>query len=152
MKTKLNMNIEIKLQIEIASIKLKISRTALIKQLLKYFEKDQKKYFTMNKSVQYQDEDLKENWKQFHLTLSEPEYECFFDMRKLCKMSLSYIIALSVEKYLDKLLNPNLKSRDRDKYPDILFPGYGRLWKKTTSGYHFTIFWGYPDKILEGFG
>ena len=136
--------------------KLNISKTALIKRLLKYFEGDHLKYLTINRNVQYQDKDLKENWKQFHLYLSEPEYECFTNMRNFCKMSLSFIIAFSVENYLDGLLNPRnnpkCKSRNMDNYPDILFPGYGILRKKTNSGFSFIIYWGYPDEMQEGFG
>ena len=156
MKTKVNINIEILAQIIVGSEKLNVSRTALIKRLMKCFEGEYRKYITINTNVRYQEKDLPESWKQFHLYLTEPEYECFINMRNFCKMSLSYIIAFSVEKYLDGLLHPEIdpkhKVQNMDNYPDILFPGYGILWKKTNSGYRFTIYWGYPDKIPEDFG
>ena len=153
MKTKIIMNIGILADIESASLKLKIRRSVLIKLLVKCFEKDNRKYITLNRNVRYQEKDEPGNWKQFHLYLTEPEYERFTDMRKFCKMSFSLIVAFSVKKYLKKLLDPKgkraLKQQYMDNWPDILFPAYCLFWQKGISGHKFLVYWGIPDKLPE---
>ena len=167
MNTKINMDMEIYSSITKASEILKISRSEIIRQLIKFFERDHRKNLRINRNVMYQksypDIDIPKDvknysfelerkiFKQFHLSLNEIEYETFTDMRKFCKMSVSLIIAESVRLYLDCLLNNGIdcltKKQNMDKYPDIFFHGRCFYWQPTNSGYKFTIEWGYPDKL-----
>ena len=50
-------------------------------------------------AASYQNRDSRENWKTFHIDLTPEEYEYFFDMRKLFKLSVSFLIALALRKY-----------------------------------------------------
>ena len=167
MNTKVNMDMEIYLAITTGSEILKISRSELIRQVIKFFERDHRKNLRINRNVMYQksypdfdipkDVDIcsfvveKKIFKQFHLSLNGIEYEIFTDMRKFCKMSVSLIIAESVRLYLDLLLNNEIDSltvkNKMDNSPDILFHGRCFYWQPVNSGYKFTIEWGYPDKL-----
>ena len=169
MDTKVNMDVEVHKQITYAAEKLSISKSEVIKRLVKYFEKNHKKYLKFNRNVMYQktysDLDIPETgainfcdaektvFKQFHLCLNEIEYECFTDMRKFCKMSVSLIIAESVKLYLEILLKSKIdcsnEKCETDNYRNIIFSGRSQYWQKTNSGYKFTVEWGYPDKLLE---
>ena len=171
MDTKVNMDVKIYEQICYAAEKLEICKSEVIKRLVKYFEKDHKKNLRFNRNVMYQktysDLDIPETgeivfydaeknvFKQFHLCLNEIEYECFTDMRKFCKMSVSLIIAESVKFYLEILLKSKMdcssEKCDTDNYRDIIFSGRCQYWQKTNFGYKFTVEWGYPDKLLENF-
>ena len=138
MKTKINMNIETLEMIEYGSNLLQMSRTALIKILLKYFEAENKQLVKLFSQVRYQDTDIKENWHPFHFNLTEAEYEHFTDMRKFCKMSFSLIVAFAVENYLEIVLDPKncsclKKSGKGDNWPSLFFPAYAFLQKLNLS-------------------
>lgn len=55
--------------------------------------------------IRYQGRDNRMNWHRMHVSLSPAEYELLLDLRKVYKMSGSRIIALAVEKYMDRLLS-----------------------------------------------
>ena len=171
MDTKVNMDVEVHKQITYAAEKLSISKSEVIKRLVKFFEKNHKTNLRLNRNVMYQkaysDLDISEAeeidfcdaekivFKQFHLCLNEIEYECFTDMRKFCKMSVSLIIAESVKLYLEILLKSKMdcstEKGDTDNYRDIIFTGRCQYWQKTNSGYKFTVEWGYPDKLTQDY-
>lgn len=151
MKTKVNMKLDILENLKTGAGMLKISKTALIKILIKKFEFEHQKYIKLNTAVKYQEKDDESNWRKFHLAVSETEYERFTDMRKFCKMSFSLIVAFSIEQYLEQLLETatliNRKPKKMDNFPSILFPAYCFLGKKINTGYCYVVYWGYPEKL-----
>lgn len=102
-QTTINMNKMIMQELNKASGKLNLSRTCIIRLLLKQFIDDNKKINIFNSPVKYQARDKESNWSLFHLTLRQDEYECCLDLRKIYKMSLSSIIAFSVGKYIKRI-------------------------------------------------
>ncbi|HOT47174.1 MAG TPA: hypothetical protein PLM53_16285 [Spirochaetota bacterium] len=53
--------------------------------------------------IRYQQRNSSINWHRMHVSLSPVEYELLLDLRKVYKMSGSHIIALAVDKYMDRL-------------------------------------------------
>ncbi len=123
-QTTINVNKMIMGELNKASKTLNISRTSIIRLLLKQFLDDNKKIQIFNSPVKYQARDKECNWSTFHLTLRQDEYECCLDLRKVYKMSLSSIIAFSVEKYLKRIIvifNTHAPENINDNY---LFHNY----------------------------
>jgi len=50
--------------------------------------------------VRYRDRDEEESRKRKHLYLKQDEYEFFIDLRKVYKLSVSYIITIALNAYL----------------------------------------------------
>ena len=76
----------------------------LIVQIMYHYAKDHKKMYIEEGTVKYQNHDMKKNWKVFRISLDRDDYELFTDMRKVMKKSVSFLIALAIKKYLDKLI------------------------------------------------
>lgn len=55
--------------------------------------------------IAYQKRDEKENWYRFHITLTPGEYEHLLDMRKVFKMSVSFILCFAIKEYLNEILS-----------------------------------------------
>jgi len=143
-QTTINMSKMIMVELGRASSKMHISRTHLIRLLLKQFLDDSKKIQVFNSPVKYQARDCKCNWSKFHITLREDEYECCLDLRKIYKMSLSAIIAFSVKKYLKKVMgifsaNP-INIGDNYLYRNYLF-----CFKIIDGITCINIYWGITD-------
>lgn len=125
-----------------ASVVLHLSKTCIIRLLLKQFLDDEKKMSIFTSPVKYQERDNKSNWRTFHLTLREDEYELCMDLRKVCKMSLSFIIAFAVGKYLKniiKIFNSQAKEIITDNY---LFHNYAFSYKIINGTSRLVIYWG----------
>lgn len=96
----------------------------LISQMMFRYAKDHKARRIAAGTVKYQDRDVKENWKVFRVALDEDDYELFTDMRKVLKRSVSFIIALAIEKYLDAIVSALLKHLDC--YSRLFYSAAGR--------------------------
>jgi hypothetical protein len=67
------------------------------------------------KRIRYQAREQRGRYKRLHLSLQEPEYELYLDLKKFCKQSVSRLIACAIDMYLDDLIrNVN---QDNKKYP-----------------------------------
>ncbi len=143
-QTTINMNKRIIKELNQASITLQLSRTNIIRLLLKQFLEDQNKMKILKSPVQYQERDTKSQWSKFHITLREDEYELCLDLRKVYKMSLSLIIALAIGRYLKKIFIINKKSTEeiRDKY---LFHNYFFSFTSKNRVRKIQIYWGITD-------
>jgi hypothetical protein len=95
--------------------------------------------------VKYQNRDEEKNWHRIHIVLNEHEYEYYLDMRKFFKMSVSYILAYSVMRYLDKFMNELInKNITTDNY---YYKNYVFI-KETIYGIIcWQIYWGIPQKL-----
>jgi hypothetical protein len=119
--------------------------TSIIKLLMQRVMEDNQKLLKSCSRVKYQERDVKENWHRLHLVLNEYEYEYYLDMRKFFKMSVSFILAYAVRRYLDEILcelhNGN-KNTDNYCYKNYIFVknviGKVICWK---------IYWGVPPKL-----
>jgi len=81
----------------------------LIIQMMYKYAMDYTKMQIEQRTVQYQPMIIKGSGKIFRIALPEKDYELFTDMRKVMKKSVSYLIALAIEKYLDIIVSKILK-------------------------------------------
>jgi hypothetical protein len=123
------------------------ARTYIIKLLMQRMMRDNQKMFQAHSRVRYQERDLKENWHRLHIVMNEYEYDYCLDMRKLFKMSFSFILAYAVKRYLDEIIYKSLDVNiNTDNYP---YKNY-ILIKKTIDGVIcWQIYWGIPKKLPD---
>ena len=118
-----------------------INKTKIIKLLMQRVMKDNQRLLKTYSRVKYQERDIRENWHRIHIVLNEYEYEYYLDMRKFFKMSVSFILAYAVMRYLDEVLKGN-KSADNYCYQNYIFM------KEVVNGIIcWQIYWGIPQKI-----
>ena len=123
------------------------TRTSIIKFLMQRVMGNNQKMLKSYSRVRYQERDVKENWHRLHIVMNEYEYEYYFDMRKFYKMSVSFILAYAVKRYLDEIVNELLDRNIRtDKY---YFRNYIFM-KETIDGITcWRIYWGIPQKLPD---
>ena len=117
----------------------------IIKLLMQRIMDDNHKLLKAYRRVKYQERDKEKNWRRVHIVLNEYEYEYYLDMRKFYKMSVSFILAYAVMKYLNELVNELL---DRNKNTDnYLYSNYIFI-KETVDGIIcWKTYWGIPQKL-----
>jgi len=96
--------------------------------------------------VKYQERIRGRKWKLFRLRLSESMYEGCIDMRKLHKMSVSFILDVAVDLYLDRAI-AELKGvcLDEGVNPDNYMDFYALIRKVTPKTSYFLAFHLPPD-------
>ena len=127
-----------------ASIALSTSRTALISVILKYMSRKPLKHFEAKLGIEYQPRSLDHQWHVFHLRLSRDEYDFFQDMRRICKMSISYIIAFAIQNYLNEIIK-----LFRGKVDSYRYHNYAIMQINIGDVICWAIYWGIPDKLLK---
>ena len=146
MKTTINMNRHNLARITAAAEILGTDRASVIRELMAYLTQDLPRFRHFFSSVHYQDRDLPENWKVFHITLSSGEYELFLDLRKLLKMSVSLLVATALDEYLETLLAAGTLQDQGDRNTA---PAYS-FFEKETFGCKMIIYsWGIPKRIPD---
>jgi hypothetical protein len=142
METTLNIRIELLEKITSTAQERNISRSELIIDLLQKVMADESSRVRMGKLVKYQEKRKAKEWHRFHVCFREDDYEYFLDLRKLMKMSLSFILAYAVKKYLDELAQ--VKKTDNYRYTNYLiikdWIGSVVCWR---------LVWGYPPEIAK---
>ncbi len=148
--TTINIRKEILERIDDAAIDFSVSRSRLISLLIK------KKLRAINTDknrfsrVKYQPRDKKAQWKRPHVYLETDLYEKCIDMRKLLKLSVSYIILVAYNQYFHIVLEELQNNGDHDNN----MRHYICIGKKCEYVFSYTVFWDYPSedeltKVLE---
>ncbi|HPI23218.1 MAG TPA: hypothetical protein PLE73_08470 [Spirochaetota bacterium] len=101
MDTSIHIRTDVMSQISRAAHAKGIPRSRLITQLLYAVMKHAPERLRTGRLVKYQQRAAPDDWRVFHITLSEDDYEYVLDLRKIMKMSLSHIVAYAVSRYLD---------------------------------------------------
>ncbi len=114
-ETTVNIDIEVYRKLTEAAKQRGISRSRLIAMLLEHLVWSENIPSKARGTVQHQDARPKENWKKLHVVLPNYVHDFFDDVRKLWKMSVSYLVAFAVEKFLTQLDN-NMMETFADKY------------------------------------
>ncbi len=117
------------------------SRTSIIKFLIQRVMNGNQGLIKTNSRIKYQERDLKENWQRIHIVFNEYEYEYCLDLRKFCKLSVSYIIAYAVLRYLDELL---VRHKMTDNY---CYKNYVFIKKTIDETVIWQIYWGIPPEL-----
>ena len=121
------------------------ARTSIIKLLMQRVMKNNQKMLKSYSVIRYQERDVKENWHRLHIILNEYEYEYYLDMRKFYKMSVSFILAYAVRRFLNEVVSELLdRNNNTDKYN---FRNYIFM-KETIDGVTcWRIYWGIPQML-----
>ena len=139
-ETTINIHTEIMKKISKLSSINNISKSNVIKYLLKKIMHEETNNFYLNRSIKYQVTDSKEKWHKFHITLNVDEYEYFLDLRKFHKKSISALVAFALKKYYKRIM----KLKFTDNY---LFKNYVIIKEIINNVITWRLFWGYPDKM-----
>ncbi|MCP4131228.1 MAG: hypothetical protein GY754_09630 [bacterium] len=142
--TTIYINIELLEKVEAASRQVKMSRSDIIILLLDRVMKKKEIPLETFKQIKYQFRDLACNWKRIHVYPEAHIYESFLDMRKFFKRSVSLIIAIAINEYLDQLVEELSAAEDPvdlDSYPSQ----YLFLARESGGLQKFVIYWGFPE-------
>lgn len=107
--TTINIRLDILEKITDAAEKLNTSRRAIIVKLLLRSMNDIHKFHRGFTTVKYQPDEEKEKWHCFSIRFKPDEIEFWCDLRKIGKYSISYLVAIAVEKYLDEIIKKFVK-------------------------------------------
>ncbi len=140
METTLNIRHDILMKINQASASYGVSRMKIIIALIKMTMDDSKRPFMLGSMVRYQERAGADEWHRFHLILRVDDYEYFLDLRKFLKMSVSKILAYSVEKYLGTII----KIFRTDNYR---INNYILSRQVVDNIICWKIIWGYPSQL-----
>ena len=137
METTIYMNEETYELLNSAAKELDMPKSRLVKYAL--FQQSAKVLKVQNfySPVSYQNPGQK--WRKFHIIFSDEEYQLFVDMRNFFKQSLSLLVALAVEEYLQNLNSPEPVEELLDNSPA---DGYNFRREALQKGKKFTIWWG----------
>ncbi|HPA72230.1 MAG TPA: hypothetical protein PKY31_08180 [Spirochaetota bacterium] len=118
-----------------------ISRNAMISALLHGFAEKRPAGAKAWSRVRYQDRAPDGQWTRVHVRLKGDEYEYFIDLRKVFKLSVSYVIAIAVKEYGRSVHVMNVDNYRYHNYAMIHFQeGYVHCW---------LFCWGIPPKLPE---
>lgn len=120
-KTTINIKIELLDRLNDASCVAGKSRTYLIKALLARFIRKHRRMISPWSQIQYQERCAKKKWHHLHIVMKSVEYEYCIDLKKVCKLSFSRIVAYAIEHLLDELLCALQESGDNYRYSNYVF-------------------------------
>ena len=121
------------------------SQRDIIMMLLMRIMNDHNEWMGGFTAVKYQPDEDPEKWNCFHFRFKPDEYEFCVDLRKLCKCSVSLLIALAAERYYEELLD--IRENFVDKYPK--FSDYVLHCELIDDVICWHLYWGYPEKHLK---
>ncbi|MBP7737255.1 MAG: hypothetical protein KA369_14850 [Spirochaetes bacterium] len=127
-----------------ASIRTGHSIRDIVSVLLKRMSNDHDRMVVSWERVRYQKHDNNAVWKCFHLMLWPDEYEFFLDLRKVCKQSVSRLIAYAIDKYLDEVISGLIKVPDNNRYKNYTI--IRRLFDGVVC---WMYYWGLPQTLPE---
>jgi len=144
--TTLNIHINNLLKISRTADRLNKTRKDIIVLLLMRMMKDHRLFSRSFSTVKYQRNDDSGNWHCFHIRFRPDENEFFVDLRKVCKVSVSCLLAMAVERYLNEIIQV-IKNEFVDNYP--LFENYVLRQEDIDGIISWRIYWGLPMAHLK---
>lgn len=93
-----------------------VSKSRLISALLRHAAGNKRLFLPDAIRVRYQGRREKEEWRCLHVSIRRDEYEFYHDLRCLCKLSVSFLIAYALEHYLDEVFALIMKDADNYRY------------------------------------
>ncbi len=145
--TTINIKEEILEKIDEASKDCSISRSRLISLLLKKVISEKTNDKNRFARIKYQKRDKKASWKRPHVFLEYDLYEKCIDMRKLKKMSVSFIVSVAFKLYFAQVIE-ELKNGCES---DVSNRNYVCIGKRKGRLFSYTVFWDYPpeDELIK---
>jgi hypothetical protein len=139
LRTTININLDVLVEITAAAIRLEVSRRKLIVRLLMRIMRDISRYQGEFTLVKYQPYDPLGRWHHFPIVFRKDENEFFTDLRKFSKYSVSYLVAIAVREYLPEILAEQKKSRHNYSYNE-----WALGLRMVRGALCWEIFWGDP--------
>ncbi len=136
-ETTLNIQNHLLKTINDAAHKKGLPRTELIILLFKRVMDEIPRNICHGKRIKYQSRYNHGPWNTLHIRLRPNDYECLLDLRKLLKMSVSHILAMAINKFLDELIHTIIK----EKYH---FTNYIILHESINGIQCWKLLWGIP--------
>jgi hypothetical protein len=142
--TTINMHLDTLYVIAGVASKLKTTKRDIVVRLLMRIMQDIVMYPVRFSAVRYQADDRKRRWHCFSIKFRPDENEFFTDLRKLCKCSVSCLVAIAAEKYLDEILAASGKKvHNKVRFSNYvirrIFAGGLICWQ---------LYWGYPHQKM----
>jgi hypothetical protein len=119
-------------------------RRLLISWLLRRLADESKMPPASWSRIRYQERDEYKNWEKSHLYLTPAEYELFLDLKKVYKMSGSYLIAHAIDMYLNELLSMSGELADNYR-----FTNYGLSRRVVNRVVCWSQYWGIPPQLMN---
>jgi hypothetical protein len=143
--TSINMHRSTFLAVSRAAARLSTTRRSVVVRLLMRVMRDIDRHQGGFATISYQPEDPKGEWHCFSIRFRPDENGFFHDLRNTCKCSVSFLVAIAAEKYLDELLNENRGYVNKN----IWFRNYV-IHREVNDGLIcWQIYWGYSKKHLR---
>ena len=144
--TTLNVRADILSIVSGIALRLELSRRDVIVLLLMKIMRDHRRFRRGFGTVQYQPDNIMENWRCVHIRLREDENEYFVDLRKICKRSVSLLLAIAVDKYITELLtDEGFKINDHVRFCNYVL--YGEIVDGDIISWR--LYWGFPVDELK---
>lgn len=143
-ETTLNLDTIVKLRLAGASKATGRERSWIITAAMKHLAKQSRSLFRDDGCVRYQERGEGTSWRRVHLSLDRRDYDLFLDMRKLFRGSVSLLVSVAVERYLDTIVERVLNgefNEDTDNYP---FQCYAIVQESIDNAIVWKIYWGLP--------
>ncbi len=146
--TTINIRKEFLERIDATAKEFSVSRSTLISLLLLKSMRSQISGKNCFSRVRYQKRDKEVEWKRPHLFLDQHIYEKSLDLRKLQKLSVSYLVVISFQKFFNEVVMELSKKVDNVN----VTRQYICIGKSFNGIYSYVVFWEYPpEKILNMF-
>lgn len=128
--------------------KLGITRSMLMVILMRRILVNWKRLKRHNISVQYQKNVNKEKWKVVHVFLDPKDYEVCTDMRKFFKWSVSALLAMAIDLYIDEI-SSLVKSKIKQHSDNYNILNHKCDAKLYNSSICWHIVWELDDKFAQ---
>jgi hypothetical protein len=147
LRTSINMRHDVFLKIGLAAVRLGRTRREVVLMLLSRIMRDIDRFqggFTL---VKYQPRDPMKKWHCVPISLRKNENEFVTDFRKLGKCSVSYLVAIATERYLEELQNDG---DNRHNYAEFIHYAIGQRLEGGIICWE--LYWGDPGPSPRGCG
>jgi len=136
-----------KLKINAAARRCGVSQSGLVVELIKQAVDNHHNLIKPYGVVRYQKKSLDRKWQRLHVYVCSRDYEYCLDLRKFCKMSVSLIIAISLELYLNNIMKNIIGKCDQTKNTDnYTYQNYIIIRELIKNVICWKIYWGLPEK------
>jgi hypothetical protein len=118
-KTTINIKTEYCDLLELAASITGQSRRSIISMIMIRLAADHDMIPCHWKRIRYQARGQRGHYRRLHLSIQEPEYELYLDLKKFCKQSVSRLIACAIDLYLNDLIfnfNHNKNNYQLNRY------------------------------------
>jgi len=144
-ETTINLDVKVIKRIQHCAVAAQKNQSYIIEYLMKKTMKYHQRLVRSDRRIEYQNKSPMMNWHKLHVTFTIRDYEYFLDMRKLCKKSFSYLVAYSVDRYLDDFLKSlNNKTKQIYNTDNYQFLHYVIIKEMFDDVICWKIYWGLP--------